>query len=131
LNSLSDLLEAPYYQDAIQATTRQYNTGLFLQESYSPLSHLTVNLGVRWEMQRMQDYLGNTVLSINDNIAPRVGVIFDPSKEGRAKIFAHYGRYYESIPMNLAARGFAGVVACRVSGPRSAAPVRSSQAARC
>jgi hypothetical protein len=109
LNSLSDLLEAPYYQDAIQATTRQYNTGLFLQESYSPLSHLTVNLGVRWEMQRMQDYLGNTVLSINDNIAPRVGVIFDPSKEGRAKIFAHYGRYYESIPMNLAARGFAGV----------------------
>ena len=94
LNSLSDLLEAPYYQDAIQATTRQYNTGLFLQESYSPLSHLTVNLGVRWEMQRMQDYLGNTVLSINDNIAPRVGVIFGPSKKG---------------PMNLAARGFAGV----------------------
>jgi hypothetical protein len=100
---------APYYQDAIQATTRQYNTGLFLQESYSPLSHLTVNLGVRWEMQRMQDYLGNTALSINDNIAPRVGVIFDPSKEGRSKIFAHYGRYYESIPMNLAARGFAGI----------------------
>jgi hypothetical protein len=105
----SDLLKAPYYQDAIQATTRQFNTGLFLHESYSPLSHLTVNLGVRWEMQRMQDYLGNTVLSINDNIAPRVGVIFDPSKEGRSKIFAHYGRYYESIPMNLAARGFAGV----------------------
>ncbi len=47
----SDLLRAPYYQDAIQATTQQFNTALFLQESYSPLSHLTVNLGVRWETQ--------------------------------------------------------------------------------
>jgi Carboxypeptidase regulatory-like domain len=117
VNQLSDLLRAPYYQDVIEATTRQYNTGLFLQESYSPLSYLTVNLGVRWEMQRMQDYLGNTALSIYDNIAPRVGVIFDPSKEGRSKIFAHYGRYYESIPMNLAARGFAGLGSLSSTGP--------------
>jgi hypothetical protein len=117
LSSPSGLLSAPYYQDAIQATTRQFNTGLFLQESYSPLSHLTFNLGVRWEMQRMQDYQGNTALSINDNIAPRVGVVFDPSKEGRSKIFAHYGRYYESIPMNLAARGFAGLGSLASSGP--------------
>jgi len=92
-----------------------------LQESYSPLSHLTFNLGVRWEMQRMQDYQGNTALSINDNIAPRVGVVFDPSKEGRSKIFAHYGRYYESIPMNLAARGSPVWVPWRAVGPRSAA----------
>jgi hypothetical protein len=68
-------------------------------------------------MQRMQDYQGNTALSINDNIAPRVGVVFDPSKEGRSKIFAHYGRYYESIPMNLAARGFAGLGSLASSGP--------------
>ncbi len=51
-----------------------------------------------------------------------MGVIFDPSKEGRSKIFAHYGRYYESIPMNLAARGFAGLGSlASTSGPRSAA----------
>jgi len=79
----------------------------------------------------MQDYLGNTVLSINDNIAPRVGVIFDPARKARAKIFAHYGAT-TNHPDELAARGFAGVGGfVRVSGPRSAAPVRSSQAARC
>ena len=103
-----ELLRAPYYQDVIQATTRQLNSALFLQESYSPLPHLTFNLGVRWETQHLQDYLGNAALSINDNIAPRVGVIFDPSREGRSKIFAHYGRYYESIPMELTTRGFGG-----------------------
>jgi len=103
------LLLGKYYQDSIQATTQQYNSAVFFQESYSPLSNLTVNLGVRWETQHLQDYLGNTALNIYDNIAPRVGVIFDPSKEGRSKIFAHYGRYYESIPMALSDRGFGGL----------------------
>jgi Carboxypeptidase regulatory-like domain len=117
-----------YYQDAIQATTRQMNTALFLQESYSPLSQLTFNLGVRWETQHLQDYLHGNALSINDNIAPRVGVIFDPSKEGRSKIFAHYGRYYESIPMTLTNRGFGGEGSLLSAGPSTsladAQPVR-------
>jgi hypothetical protein len=103
-----DLL-SKYYQDSIQATTRQFNTALFLQESYSPFSNLTVNLGVRWETQNLEDYRGNNALSITDNIAPRVGVIFDPSKEGRSKVFVHYGRYYESIPMSLSDGGFGGL----------------------
>jgi hypothetical protein len=103
------LLLSKYYQDGLQATTQQFNTALFFQESYSPLSNLTVNLGVRWETQSLQDYRGNNALGIYDNIAPRVGVIFDPSKEGRSKIFAHYGRYYESIPMALSDRGFGGL----------------------
>jgi hypothetical protein len=103
------LLLSKYYQDAIQATTQQFNTAVFLQENYSPLSNLTLNLGVRWETQSLQDYRGSNALSITDNIAPRVGVIFDPSKEGRSKIFAHYGRYYESIPMALSDRGFGGL----------------------
>ena len=97
-----------YYQDVIRAKTQALNSALFLQESYSPLPNLTVNAGVRWETQRIYDYQGHQALSINDNIAPRVGVVYDPSKEGRSKVFAHYGRFYESIPMTLANRGFGG-----------------------
>ncbi|MGC9983464.1 MAG: TonB-dependent receptor [Polyangia bacterium] len=113
--SLSQLPE--YYQDVIQATTKQYNTAVFVQESYSPLSNLTINLGVRWETQYLQDYLDNEALFLKYNIAPRVGVIFDPSKEGRSKIFAHYGRYYESIPMTLTDRGFGGEGSLLSTGP--------------
>jgi len=97
-----------YYQDVIDAKTRALNSALFLQESYSPLPNVTVNAGVRWETQRIYDYRGNQALSINDNIAPRVGVVYDPTNEGRSKVFAHYGRFYESIPMTLANRGFGG-----------------------
>jgi len=97
-----------YYQDSIRAKTHAYNNALFIQDSYQPLMNLTVNAGVRWEMQRLTDYAGNTILSIGDAIAPRLGVVYDPTKEGRAKVFAHYGQYYESIPMDLANRAFGG-----------------------
>jgi hypothetical protein len=95
-------------QDSSEAKNRAYNTGAFIQESYMPLSNLTVNVGLRWEAQQLTDYNGNTVLSINDSFAPRIGVVYDPTKEGRSKVFAHYGQYYESIPMDLANRSFGG-----------------------
>jgi hypothetical protein len=117
--SVSDDLSllAPYYQDAIRAKTRQLNSALFLQESYSPLSNLTINLGVRWEMQHLYNFRGDNALSINDNIAPRIGIIYDPTREGRSKIFAHYGRYYESIPMTLSNRAFGGEGVLASNGP--------------
>ena len=104
----TNALTTTYYQNSIRATTRAYNNALFIQESYQPLTNLTINAGVRWEMQRITDYDGHTILSISDAIAPRLGVVYDPTKEGRAKVFAHYGQYYESIPMDLANRAFGG-----------------------
>ena len=102
------LSQSPYYQDSSQAKNRAYNAGAFIQESYLPLPNLTVNVGLRWEAQRLTDYMGNTALSITDSLAPRIGVVYDPTKEGRSKLFVHFGQYYESIPMDLANRAFGG-----------------------
>src|SRR5262249_14710158 len=44
----------------------------------------------------------------NDLIAPRVGFIYDWTKEGRSKIYASWGRFYESIPMDINERSFGG-----------------------
>jgi Carboxypeptidase regulatory-like domain/TonB-dependent Receptor Plug Domain len=104
----ADLLAAPRYQDAIRAQTQTINTSVFIQDSYSPVPSLTLNVGVRWEGQKAEDYLGGSPLSIYDNFAPRVGAVFDPTSDGRAKIFGHYGRYYESIPMDINDRAFGG-----------------------
>jgi hypothetical protein len=104
-------LTTTYYQDSIRARTRAYNNGLFAQESYVPVSNLTVNVGLRWEAQRFTDYAGNNAFTVGnslDAIAPRIGIVYDPTKEGRSKIFAHYGRYYESVPMDLVNRAFGG-----------------------
>src|SRR5262249_12622862 len=41
-------------------------------------------------------------------LSPRIGVVWDPTNDGRSKVFTHFGQYYETIPMALAARYFGG-----------------------
>src|SRR5262249_15600369 len=41
---------------------------------------------------------------LKNNWAPRLGVIWDPSRTGRSKVFWNYGRYYARVPNDLAAR---------------------------
>ena len=37
-----------------------------------------------------------------------VGVLYDWTQEGRSKIYANWGRFYESIPMDINNRAFGG-----------------------
>jgi hypothetical protein len=119
------------YQDSSEAKNRAYNTGAFIQESYLPLSNLTVNVGLRWEAQRLTDSMGNTALSISDSFAPRIGVVYDPTKEGRSKVFVHFGQYYESIPMDLANRSFGGKGGTTTNYDPSACQVQSWSPTAC
>jgi hypothetical protein len=82
------------------------NEALYVQDTWRPTSFLTLNLGVRWETQQLFNALGEVSADIDDNIAPRLGVVGDPSRTGRAKVFAHWGRFYETIPMDIVIRSF-------------------------
>ncbi len=91
-------------------TTKTLNYGAYLRDSYNVgfVPGLTVNAGVRWEGQQAQDSTGKTFIGIWDNWAPRVGAIYDWTRKGRSKIFASYGRFYESIPLDINDREFGG-----------------------
>src|SRR5262249_47024254 len=83
------------------------NWAAFVQDSWSILPNLTVNVGLRYEQQRIRyadgyrgtldPVTGDTFdgLHLTDLIAPRVGVVYDWTKEGRSKIYANWGRFYE------------------------------------
>ena len=105
--TLDQLAADPYYKDQLSASVKSLNTSYFIQDSVHPVQNLTVDLGVRLDNQRMYDFRGDRFLNLM-NLGPRLGVVFDPSNQGRSKIFAHYGKFYETIPMNLAARYFGG-----------------------
>jgi hypothetical protein len=99
------------------------------------LGHLTLNLGVRWEQQQMIDRNGKEALKLNKNWAPRLGGIYDPKGDGKTKIYANWGRFYESIPMDMGIRAFGGELTAfmynfdpspSALGPDPSAPSRSS-----
>jgi outer membrane receptor protein involved in Fe transport len=98
------------------------NWGAYLQDSWQPMRGLVLNAGVRYEEQRLRyaerlrggvdaltgNPLGTTALALKNNWSPRIGVIWDPSQEGRSKVFGAWGRYFEAIPMDINDRSFGG-----------------------
>ena len=121
------------YADGLSLNAQTMNWGAFAQDSWSILPNLTINAGLRYEQQRLSypntlqsevdpltfnahtDPMGTTgsplgtyAMTLNDLVAPRVGIIYDWTKEGRSKIYANYGRFYESIPMDINNREFGG-----------------------
>ncbi|HEX4455855.1 MAG TPA: TonB-dependent receptor [Kofleriaceae bacterium] len=106
----------------LAADTDDRSIGAFLQDSWQVIPNLTFNLGVRYENQgigwasQLQNttasdgsHIGTQAASLN-NWAPRLGFIWDPTNEGKAKIFGHYGWFYENIPMDMNVRSFGGEV---------------------
>ena len=98
------------------------NWSAYLRDSWQIRPNLTVNAGLRYEEQRLRfaEYVrderdpltnklfGKNAIVMQGMLAPRVGVLYDWTREGRSKIYGHWGRFYESIPMDINSRSFAG-----------------------
>jgi hypothetical protein len=96
----------------------------YIRDSWQPWPTLTINAGVRYEEQRMRyatalrnqvdpltgNHLGKTAMNLTGNWAPRLGVIWDPTEIGKAKLWTSYGRFFEAIPMDINDRSFGGEV---------------------
>ena len=97
------------YVDALHANVKNLANSFFLQDSFSPdhLRNLTINAGVRLELQKMYGSDGSAVFS-TDDLAPRLSAVYDPWNDGRSKLSFSYGRYYEAVPLDVAARYFSG-----------------------
>ena len=95
---------------SLRARSVSNSRAVFLQDSWSFLDTVTINLGIRWETQDMAagQSGGKANIDIADNIAPRVQAIWDFTRRGRGAIKASWGRFYESIPLDLGNRQFSG-----------------------
>ncbi len=102
--------------------TTTLNWSSYIRDSWQPVPNMTVNYGLRYEEQRLRyaNDLQNTpdpftgimrgknAMVMQNMWAPRAGVMYDWTKEGRSKIYGHWGRFYESIPMDINNRSFGG-----------------------
>lgn len=91
---------------AFSATVGTLTLSAYAQDQWEINRYLTVGGGVRWDLERIGDVDGNAAITIPDEISPRLGVSFDPTGRGRSRLYASYGWYYESVPLDINQRSF-------------------------
>jgi outer membrane receptor protein involved in Fe transport len=102
-----------------EATSTSTTVGGFVQDSWNILDRVTVNLGVRYDSQVVTGTDGNVGLSLPNQWSPRIGAIWDPTREGRAKITANFARFYQAVTLNLVDRSFPGELNTIASRPQA------------
>jgi hypothetical protein len=90
------------YIDPLEKQTKSMVVGGFIQDSWSVVDKITLNLGFRYDAQYFYNTAGNVALSLPNQWSPRLGVIYDPTQSGKAKVFVNYARYYENAPLDFA-----------------------------
>jgi hypothetical protein len=96
---------------ATQGAAASENLGLFLQDSWSVLPNLTLNLGVRAEQEDVPNYsldasLGNAPenawsFDYDDKLAPRLGFAWDVMSDAKLKVYGSWGTYYDISKLNI------------------------------
>ncbi len=86
--------------DSYRARSSSSTLGAFVQDSWSVRDLVTFNLGLRYDTQRLRGG-EQLALVLAPQWSPRLGVIVDPTRSGRARLFASYARYFENVPLDL------------------------------
>ncbi|MEO8347470.1 MAG: TonB-dependent receptor, partial [Acidobacteriota bacterium] len=87
-----------------EASTR--NLGFYLQDSWKLARGWALNAGIRWDEQDVRAYGGRTVFKTTNEWQPRLGVVWDPGRNGRTKLYGFAGRFYYALPTVAAVRSF-------------------------
>ena len=70
------------------------NLGVFVQDEWRPRQDLTVNAGLRYDLQWIDDLVDTD----RNNLSPRFGVAFAPG-DGRTIVRGSAGLYFDRIPL--------------------------------
>ena len=77
---------------ALNQSENEYS--VFVQNKWSPSTHLTLDLGLRYD----RDTIGN-----QNNFAPRIGFAFLPTGSERTVVRGGVGLFFDKIPLNIGA----------------------------
>src|SRR5438477_2542464 len=89
------------FDGGITKSSGKYHAG-YVNDSWALGKRVTVNLGLRWEQQRLVGNQTNKVF--NDMWSPRLGFVLDPKGDRKTKFYANYGRYAFVLPLDAAIR---------------------------
>lgn len=74
------------------------NVGLYAQDEWKASAHLTLNLGLRYDLQFLE-----TIKTDTNNLSPRLGLAWSPSESRRTVVRASAGLFYDRVPLRALA----------------------------
>lgn len=83
----------------------------YVQDKWQPTQRLTFTLGIRTEKEDLPAFNGeatNLKFNFGDKIAPRLGVAYGLTGDGKTKIAAFYGWFYDRLKFELPRGSFGG-----------------------
>jgi hypothetical protein len=102
-----DFVRKRLFMGGGEFTTENY--AYYIEDQWKVTDQLNLTLGLRSDVATNYGKTGIAFVKLDDQIAPRLGVTYDPTGEGTSKVFANYGVYYFPIPINTNFRTASGV----------------------
>ena len=98
---------------ATQGSVTTRNQALFIQDTWSVLPTLTLNLGLRSENEAVPNYGGvgpdpAIEFGWGDKLAPRIGFAWDITGDANWKLYGSFGRYYDVTKYEMPRGAFGG-----------------------
>jgi hypothetical protein len=90
--------------------SKQSAKAIYVQDAWTVGHGLTLNLGLRFDTEVQPPYDAVRFPSVKfgwgDKIAPRIGGAYDLFHNGKVKLYASYGQFYDIMKMGLARGSF-------------------------
>jgi outer membrane receptor protein involved in Fe transport len=92
--------------------------GMFVQDKWSVNNHLTIDLGVRTETEKVPAYTNDPAsnrigkypieFGFGEKVAPRAGAAYDIKGDGQWKAYASWGIFYDIFKLDVGQGSFGG-----------------------
>jgi hypothetical protein len=99
----------------VQGNVSSYNHSLYIQDNWSVGHGVTLNLGVRFDKERLPSYKSGTgiisqpiAFGFGDKFAPRLGGAWDVFRNGKLKVYGSWGYFYDIMKYELPRGSFGG-----------------------
>jgi hypothetical protein len=102
-SSLTNFLAGTYASfsqtfGATQISQTNPNLGVYAQDEWKAARDLTVNAGVRYDVQWLR-----TIMTDTNNVSPRIGMAWSPFGSSRTVVRASAGLFYDRVPLRALA----------------------------